>query len=233
MPDEKAVYSSDSERYEALIAREDHEHNIESALGEIIRADGLDVIDLGTGTGRLAAMLAGRTRTVYAFDTSPHMLSVARGKLDTLAPGRSLVAAADHRFIPLPAGCTDLIVSGWSVSYVAVWSPEHWRAELDAWAAEVMRLLRPGGTVVLFESLGTGNETPRRLPHLENFYAWLEEAGFRQTWIRTDYRFESVGQAAELCGFFFGEELAGRIRREGLTLLPECTGVWWRGFPES
>jgi hypothetical protein len=65
-----------------------------------------------------------------------------------------------------------------------------------------------------------------------NFYAWLEEMEFQHTWIRTDYRFNSVGEAATLSGFFFGEELAARIRRDGLTILPECTGLWWRRFPD-
>jgi hypothetical protein len=94
----------------------------------------------------------------------------------------------------------------------------------------MQRILRLGGSLILFESLGTGNETPVRLPHLANFYPWLDELGFKNTWIRTDYLFESAEQAAEPAGFFFGKEMAGRIRSEELTVLPECTGVWWKEF---
>jgi hypothetical protein len=31
-----------------------------------------------------------------------------------------------------------------------------------------------------------------------------------------------------LAGFFFGAEMAERVRESGLVILPECTGVWWR-----
>src|SRR5512143_1587515 len=227
MPDEKTIYASDAERYEALIAREDYRHNIEVALEQIIKVDGLDVLDLGAGTGRLAGLLAARPATLRLFDTSHHMLAVARDKLRRLAPQSGSVAVADHRFLPLPASSADVVLSGWSVSYLAVWSPERWRLELDAWLDEMRRVLRPGGMIVLFESLGTGNEIPLPLPHLVNFYAWLDEMAFQKTWIRTDYRFDSVEQAASLSGFFFGEEIAARIQRDALTILPECTGVWW------
>jgi uncharacterized damage-inducible protein DinB/ubiquinone/menaquinone biosynthesis C-methylase UbiE len=231
MSDEKTVYATEAERYEALITREDYQNNIPSALESIRRWDGLDVLDLGAGTGRLSGMLAGRARSIVAFDTSHHMLTVTRDKLRELDIPRGLAAVADHRFVPLPSTCADLAVSGWSVSYLAVWTPERWRPELDAWLDEMKRVLRPGGTIVLFESLGTGNDSPKPLPHLENFYPWLDEVGFRNTWIRTDYRFDSVEQAADLSGFFFGEEMAERIRRDQLTILPECTGAWSLSMP--
>src|SRR5512143_1773571 len=173
MSDEKTVYATDSERYEALISREDYQNNIQSGLKGIIDVKGLDVIDLGAGTGRLAGMLAREARRLCAFDTSHHMLTMTRDKLRTLAPGRGLTAVADHRFVPLGAASSDLVISGWSVGYLAVWNPGTWRTELETWLSEMRRLLRPGGTLILLESLGTGNDSPIRLPHLENFYPWL------------------------------------------------------------
>ena len=56
---------------------------------------------------------------------------------------------------------------------------------------------------------------PRRISYL-----WHCEA--------CDYKFEAVDEAAELAGFFFGEEMAEQIRKKGSVVLPECTGVWWR-----
>jgi ubiquinone/menaquinone biosynthesis C-methylase UbiE len=55
---QRKIYESDAERYEVLISREDHQENIPRALDEIISAAGLDVVDLGAGTGRLTVMLA-------------------------------------------------------------------------------------------------------------------------------------------------------------------------------
>jgi ubiquinone/menaquinone biosynthesis C-methylase UbiE len=113
------------------------------------------------------------------------------------------------------------------VSYVSVWHPDQWRLEAEAWLAEARRVLRNGGTIILLESLGTGNESPKPPGHLENFFQWLNEKGFMNKWIRTDYKFESPELGSEVAGFFFGEEMKRRILEEKITILPECTGMWW------
>ena len=229
MPTHKEIYEGHAAEYEALISREDHTGSILKAIQDIVAIEGLDVLDLGAGTGRLAALLAPRVRRVLAFDLSPHMLGLARNKFRSLGlQPRWLAAAADHRQLPLASGAADLIVSGWSVSYVASWHPDSWRAELDAWLVEARRVLHEGASIILFESLGTGNENPLHLPHLEDFYGWLDQVGFSMTWIRTDYRFETLEAANQLAGFFFGEEMIAKIRRDELITLPECTGVWWK-----
>jgi ubiquinone/menaquinone biosynthesis C-methylase UbiE len=138
------------------------------------------------------------------------------------------VQAADHRRLPLRDGSADLAVSGWSVSYLAVWSPDHGEAELDKWLAEMKRVLRQDGMIILFESLGTGNESPIRLEHVESTYRWLDANGFQNKWIRTDYKFASIEEAVELSRFFFGDELGDRVAQNNWVILPECTGVWWR-----
>lgn len=227
MPTEKEVYANHAVEYEALVSREDYQGKILKAIQEIVSLEGLDVLDLGAGTGRLACLLAPFVQTMLAFDLSLHMLGIARDKMRRFTRRNWLTAACDHRLLPLTARAADLIVSGWSVSYVTVWNPLRWREEADAWLAEARRVLCPGGFIILFESLGTGNESPQRLAHLENFYGWLDEVGFKNKWIRTDYKFESPGVASEVAGFFFGDEMKARIMRERMTILPECTGVWW------
>jgi ubiquinone/menaquinone biosynthesis C-methylase UbiE len=228
MPDHKQIYTSEAERYEALVSREDYRGNIQRALDEIVDVNGLDILDVGAGTGRLAGLLAPRVRSMLAFDISAGMLTIARDKLNRSGLRRWGTAVGDHRALPIPSRSADVIVSGWSVSYVAVWNPERWREELNAWFAEAERVLRRGGFIVLFESLGTGNESPQPLAHLENTYRWLDEAGFQNKWIRTDYRFESLDEAVDLAGFFFGEAMADQVRERRSVVLPECTGVWWR-----
>ncbi len=227
MPSEKEVYSKHAAEYEALVSHEDYQGNILKAVQEIVPLAGLDVLDLGAGTGRLASLLVPHVHRVLAFDLSAHMLGIARDKLRAAGQPNWLTAAADHRHLPLAAENAGLIVSGWSVSYLTVWHPEGWRGEAKSWLAEAGRVLRSGGHIVLLESLGTGNETPQRLAHLENFYVWLDEEGFHNKWIRTDYRFESPEIAGGVAGFFFGDEMKKRILRERMTILPECTGVWW------
>jgi ubiquinone/menaquinone biosynthesis C-methylase UbiE len=225
---QKVIYQSEGDRYQALIAREDYQGNILKAIEEILDVDGLDVLDLGAGTGRLTLLLVPLVKSIHAFDVSAEMLRVCRERLETGGFSNWQVDVADHRRLPVSDHSADLAVSGWSVSYLAVWNEENRTDELDKWLDEMKRVLRGGGTIILFESLGTGNETPIRLEHVESTYQWLDAHGFENKWIRTDYQFKSVDEAAELAGFFFGEQMAGQIRKKESVILPECTGVWWR-----
>jgi ubiquinone/menaquinone biosynthesis C-methylase UbiE len=163
-----------------------------------------------------------------AFDVSAEMLRVCRERLIASGLTNWQVDVADHRQLPVPDDSADLVVSGWSVSYLSVWNPESGQAELDKWLTEMKRVLRQNGTIILFESLGTGNEEPVRLAHVESTYRWLDANGFESKWIRTDYKFESLEEAIELSRFFFGDELGEKVERNHWVILPECTGVWWR-----
>ncbi|HSK66748.1 MAG TPA: class I SAM-dependent methyltransferase [Anaerolineales bacterium] len=225
---QRKIDQTEGDRYEALIAREDYEGHIGQAIDEILSVDGLDVFDLGAGTGRLTLLLASRARSIRAFDASAEMLRVCRERLIAGGYTNWQVQVADHRQLPVHDRSADLVVSGWSISYLAVWNPENGPAELDRWLAEMKRVLRQNGTIILFESLGTGNEEPVRLEHVEPVYQWLEANGFESKWIRTDYRFESLEEAIELSRFFFGDELGDKVEQNGWVVLPECTGVWWR-----
>jgi len=225
---QRQIYQNDGDRYEALIAREDYQGNITRALEEIISPDNLDVFDLGAGTGRLAVMLAPRAKSVRAFDLSEEMLRVCRSRFEASGLSNWQVDVADHRQSPVEDHSADLVVSGWSVSYLAVWNNEHQTNELDVWLVEMQRVVRQGGWVVLFESLGTGNESPIRLEHVESTYQWLGKNGFQNKWIRTDYKFNSMDEAEELSRFFFGDDLGDKVRQNKWVILPECTGVWWK-----
>ena len=224
---QRKIYQSDGDRYEALISREDYQRNIPRALDEIVNVDGLDIADLGSGTGRLAVMLAPRAKSMQAFDMAEEMLRVCRERLEASGLSNWQVQVADHRSIPVDDHCVDLVVSGWSVAYLYVWNPETWRIELEKWLGEMKRILRPGSFIVLFESLGTGNESPIQLEHLKEYYPWLDEVGFQNKWIRTDMKFESLEEAVELSSFFFGDEFGEKVRQNNWVILPECTGVWW------
>ena len=197
------------------------------ALEEIVNPDDLDILDLGAGTGRLAVMLAPRAKSMRAFDASDEMLRVCRQKLEASGLSNWKVEVADHRQLPVEDASADLVVSGWSVAYLHVWNPKTWRDELEKWLSEMKRILRRGSFIVLFESLGTGNEEPIKLEHLKEYYLWLDEAGFQNKWIRTDYKFASIEEAEELSRFFFGEELGDNVEANQWVILPECTGVWW------
>ncbi len=227
-PDHPEIYRTQAEQYEALVSREDYQGNILRAIQSILPLGGIDVVELGAGTGRLTCLLAPLVQSIQAFDISPHMLEVAAAKLRASGRQNWQTRVSDHRQIPLPDGVADLVISGWSVCYIVVDHPETWRAELAIVMREIRRLLRPGGTILLIETLGTGFEIPHPPQHLLEYYEYLQEAGFQQAWIRTDYRFESLEKAQELARFFFGEEMLAKIVvSDGVITLPECTGLWW------
>lgn len=226
MPTQEEIYQTEGDKYEALIAREDYQGNILKALTEITDLENRLVLDLGAGTGRLTCLLAPIVKRIHAFDVSEEMLRVCREKLSKTNLLNWKIDVADHRQLPITNYSANLAVSGWSVSYLAVWNKDSWRSELENWLNEMKRVLTPNSYVVLFESLGTGNETPIKLEHLKEFYTWLDEVGFQNQIIRTDYKFESIQEAEELSRFFFGDELGDKVVKNNWVILPECTGVW-------
>jgi ubiquinone/menaquinone biosynthesis C-methylase UbiE len=227
MTDFADVYANQAEKYARMVAREDYQKNIAAALARIRDMRGLDVIDSGAGTGRLACMLAPVAHSVGAFDTSPAMLEEAAKRLSAGGRNNWQVATADHRRLPVPDASADVVLSGWSVVYTALWNPDTWQAELGTALAEFKRVLRPGGVLILLETLGTGFETPHPPEELNPYFNYLDEAGFSFTWIRTDYRFASIDEGRELTTFFFGDEILAKFSVADSAILPECTGIWW------
>jgi len=225
VPDYETLYREHADVYDAMVAREDYEGRLLPALDRIRPLAGLDVIELGAGTGRLTRLLAPVVKSIAAFDREPSMLRVAA---KTLTTRNGQVAAGDNRRLPITDHCADLTLAGWSLGHAQHWYPDTWRSEVDGVVDEMRRVLRPGGTLIIIETLGTGSETPAA-PHagLAAYYAYLESKhGFARTWIRTDYRFESLAEEERLIRFFFGDEMADRLVREYPLILPECTGIW-------
>ena len=228
MPTEEEIYQSHADQYERLVQREDYKGNLLPAIEKIVPLDGLDVVELGAGTGRLTRLLAPRVRTIRAFDGSGHMLKIAEETLRKSELKNCKTGIADHRQVPVGDASADLVISGWSFCYLAVWGGTKWKSALQAGLDEIERIIRPGGTVILIETLGTFEGAPNPPEHLKEYYAWLDEQGFQSTWIRTDYKFESTYEAKELISFFFDHNLASEVESISGTILPECTGIWWR-----
>ncbi|MFK7697301.1 class I SAM-dependent methyltransferase [Paenibacillus sp. HJGM_3] len=226
-PNHTHIYNHEADRYHQLIAKQP---SLLPVLEAIRPIRGLDVVDVGAGTGRLTLELAPHARSVVALDASAAMLGVTRRRLDTagLASEHVRTAVADHRALPLADGSADLIVAGWTICYAVHAGETAADANLRAILAEMKRVLRPQGTIVILETMDTGVTAPNPPSSLTGYYEALErQYGFQHKWIRTDYTFDSPEEAARLTGFFFGAELAKQVRARGLATVPECAGVWW------
>ncbi|MEW5872978.1 MAG: class I SAM-dependent methyltransferase [Chloroflexota bacterium] len=228
MPDYEYIYNHQADLYERLVGHEDYEGNLMRALEGVVDFRGLDVVETGAGTGRVTGMLARLAGSMRVFDRSAHMLARARGRLARSGLAQWRAAVADHRYLPVESGSADVVISGWSVCYLAVNSGEAWQVEVEKGLNEFRRVLRPGGKVILIETLGTGYETPTRPASLADYLGYLEAHGFQSAVVRTDLRFESLEEERELVSFFFGEAMVERVKvEEAGVILPECTGVWW------
>lgn len=226
----RQVYRGEAEAYDALISAEDCEGRLLPALEAIAPLEGRTVLDVGAGTGRLARLVAPFCARVVAAEREPHMLSVAKRHLESMGATHATCVAADARALPLPGGAFDVVTAGWVFGHFTFWTHAEWRENAGAAIAEMRRVARPGGTLVIFETMGTAVTEPAPpAAGLAAYYAWLEsDMGFAHRVIATDFRFESVEAAADACGFFFGEPYAKRVRESDWARVPEWTGMWWR-----
>jgi ubiquinone/menaquinone biosynthesis C-methylase UbiE len=229
--DYERIYAEHAAEYDALVGAEDCDGHVLPAIEAVAPLPGASVLEVGAGTGRITRLLVGRGARVVAVDRSPAMLAVARRHLEALEPAsRWELRCEDARDLSVPAGWADLAVAGWVFGHFRSWFEADWRPEVGRALAAMERALKPGGALVVIETLGTGREEPAPPSDaLAEYFAWLEEErGLARVAIRTDYSFPDVEAAAKITGFFFGDAFGDRVRREGWRRVPECTGLWWR-----
>ncbi|HWB77405.1 MAG TPA: class I SAM-dependent methyltransferase [Nannocystaceae bacterium] len=105
------------------------------------RGEGLRILELGAGTGRISSPLARDGHTVIALDAMDSMLQGLRERLEGRAwAHRVLPMRADMRAIPLPDGDVDLVLAPFNtLMHLYGWQ------DLLACFREAARVLRPGG----------------------------------------------------------------------------------------
>lgn len=231
LPDTKQIYKNEALRYQALVAREDHEQNLLPAILSIDPLAGKDIIELGAGTGRISCLIAPLARRLVASDISLHMLRLGKTRLAELGLDNWHVSLESHRVLPFAADAADVVIAGWSFCYAALDAGENWLDALEEALGEVERVLRSERNVILIDTLGTGYETPNAPPILRDYLAYLDAHDFNSTWIRTDYCFKDKAEAVELTRFFFGDDPLPMWETDAGVVVPECTGLWWKGFP--
>ena len=228
----QSIYRNQAAQFDRLVAREDMHGNLFAALNDIHPLHGAKVVEFGAGTGRVTRLLSVAVESVYAFDIEASMLHRADSALRLSGMTNWHLAQGDNGRMPVAPRSADLVIEGWSFAHVIGWYPKDWLAHTDAMLAEVERILKPGGTAMLIETMGTGRRHPlapsAKLAQLYDY--WQSECGFSFRWIRTDYHFASPGEADELMRFFFGDELTDSSLDGETVIVPECTGIWWKHF---
>lgn len=102
----------------------------------------LDVLDVGTGTGQVAMVLAGLGHRVTGIDLSEGMLEQARRHAAAMVDGPD-IRHGDAVAPDFPAGSFDAVTSRY-----LMWTLREPQVAVANW----VRLLRPGGTVAVVDS---------------------------------------------------------------------------------
>ncbi len=116
------------------------EREVEAAMQEIVAAAApRNLLDIGTGTGRMLEILAPRVGQALGIDQSREMLAIARVNLEQAGLGNGMVRLGDMYQLPLPDASFDAVVIHQVLHY----------ADRPAEAiAEAARVLRPHGVLV-------------------------------------------------------------------------------------
>jgi ArsR family transcriptional regulator len=122
--------------------------------------DAQTVLDVGTGTGFIAAGLAPRARRVIAVDNSPAMLDVARDNLARLGIDNVEVHEADLTRLPLDDDSVDAAVANMVL---------HHAENPPGMLSEMARVVRPCGWVAITDAI----EHPYEWMRTEQADVWL------------------------------------------------------------
>ena len=142
------------------------------ALGKNVGA----LLDIGTGTGRIAELLAPCASHVTGLDKSPEMLRIARARLQNLPAGHHDLVLGDFTDLPFADSAFDTIT---------LHQVLHYAQDPGRVLAEAARVTRAGGRIAVIdfaahdrEELRTAHAHARLGFSDEQALALLAEAGF-------------------------------------------------------
>ncbi len=156
------------------------------SLAQHSRAErSMAVVDVGTGTGFVAAGLAPAVGRVLGVDSSPAMLSVARENLGALGVDNAELVQGDIGRIPFASATADAAVANMVL---------HHAPEPSSMLVEMARVTRPGGWVAITDEV----EHPYEWMRTEQADIWLgfaeaEIAGFFADARLVEYGYASLG----------------------------------------
>ena len=126
------------------------ESEVERTVQEILPPGPItDLLDIGTGTGRIIEILGPRVGRAVGIDLSHEMLTVARSNLERKSLRNCVVQHGDMYQLPFPNKSFDA---------VTIHQVLHFAERPGDVIAEAVRVLRPGGFLVAADFLAHGLE---------------------------------------------------------------------------
>ena len=229
MPTMYEIYDNHSYEYDELVMNEDYRRNLPKALNSIFDFKEKSVIEFGVGTGRLTNLYIEAVESLRCFDRSQHMIDKAKINLKSFDE-KITYDICDNNSINQISHKADFVIEGWSFGHTVFDYQEKAEIKIDELVESCFSLLKPGGQIIMLETLGTDTDKAQApAEFLDLFYNRLEnEHGFNRVVIETDYRFETVEEAARIMGFFFGPETSKSVLLKNSTVIREFTGLWYR-----
>jgi ArsR family transcriptional regulator len=186
-------FADHAAEWDAIRSRHIPESEVEAAMLALMHNRRLGhLLDIGTGTGRMAEIFAPSVRRITALDRSPEMLRIARAKLADQPVPIDLVQG-DFLYLPLADASIDSIV---------VHQALHFAHEPDRVIAEASRVLRGGGHLLIVDFAPHEDEEMRTL-------AAHARLGFSDAQIRG--WFASAGMVLENSQTLEGGDLAVKL----------------------
>ncbi len=136
-----AWFEANAGQWDAIRSLHIAEEQVEAAISDVL-GDGQigRLIDIGTGTGRMLELFAGRAKHALGIDRSSEMLRLARAKLSERGLANAELRQADLYALPLGDGEADAAI----IHHVL-----HFAQQPGAAIAEAARVLSPGGRLLI------------------------------------------------------------------------------------
>lgn len=179
----EAYFARHAGEWDTLRSLHSPDRPVEQALGTLLGDGPLGaLLDVGTGTGRMAELFAPRASRVTGVDKSPEMLRAARARLDKLPSDSVELVQGD--FTALPFG-------GAGFDTVLFHQVLHYAQDPAAVLAEAARVTQTGGRLAIVDFAAHDREELReRHAHArlgftdEQMIGWMEDAGFASEAVR-------------------------------------------------
>ena len=195
-----ALTEADSTLHERLGAAIDPERKVLAALERILPIGGKRIADVGTGIGHYPMLLARRTGRTYGIESDPELLATARRRATESHQPNIRIVEGDPTSLPLRDRTIDIVLT----SRI---SPDDGSA---AMIAESMRVLRPGGRLIVIGYYGRDDVSALLEPEV---VAHAREATQRRTgwWLKNGFKIKVVHARIDLGDSATAHELLPRL----------------------
>jgi ubiquinone/menaquinone biosynthesis C-methylase UbiE/DNA-binding transcriptional ArsR family regulator len=138
----ETYFARHADEWDTLRVLHSPDEPVEAALTAALGGKLGALLDIGTGTGRMAELFAPRADHVTAFDKSPEMLRVARARLQHLPSGCIDLEQGDFTALPFADASFDTVLFHQVL---------HYAQEPETVLAEAARVTRPGGRIAIVD----------------------------------------------------------------------------------